>query len=327
MDTVYLQREVGAALSKGLAAVAISQPHDPVEYLGQFLLAYVKNQVAEGQVKKEEEQLLVEKQKHAEALEWERIRIEQEEKTKQEEILAIEHSKQREQLELARKFEERVKLREESIAKEGTPAQQQLRPLTQLTEKVHVIHELLDENKAKLLEIFKSRNSNLTPDQPLAKILKAVVVLLGWHQLSELNDWSECKKIFRNPDLLSDMKKYSPLKRQTIHKFATSVHLTKDISAEEVKKTAFTTFLLWEFVTTCIKMRKTALSIRSERLKIPLIGDPEFADGEAAGDDEEEDLEEELRHSENARPVDEGEAEEEGDDDGDDDDDDDDDDD
>lgn len=43
MDAAYLQREVGGALAKGLAAVTAAQPHDPIDYLGQWLLQYVNN--------------------------------------------------------------------------------------------------------------------------------------------------------------------------------------------------------------------------------------------------------------------------------------------
>ena len=44
MDAAYLQREVGGALAKGLAAVTSAQPYDPIDYLGQWLLQYVVNQ-------------------------------------------------------------------------------------------------------------------------------------------------------------------------------------------------------------------------------------------------------------------------------------------
>ena len=44
MDAAYLQREVGGALAKGLAAVTSAQPLDPVGFLGQWLLQYVHNQ-------------------------------------------------------------------------------------------------------------------------------------------------------------------------------------------------------------------------------------------------------------------------------------------
>lgn len=50
MDAVYLQREVGGALTKGLAAVTSAQPYDPVGYLGQWLLQYVQNQAHEKEV-------------------------------------------------------------------------------------------------------------------------------------------------------------------------------------------------------------------------------------------------------------------------------------
>ena len=41
MDSEYLKETVGAALSEGLTAVALAQPSDTVEYLGQYLLKYV----------------------------------------------------------------------------------------------------------------------------------------------------------------------------------------------------------------------------------------------------------------------------------------------
>eukprot|EP00197_Chlamydomonas_leiostraca_P002620 CAMPEP_0202858342 /NCGR_PEP_ID=MMETSP1391-20130828/920_1 /ASSEMBLY_ACC=CAM_ASM_000867 /TAXON_ID=1034604 /ORGANISM="Chlamydomonas leiostraca, Strain SAG 11-49" /LENGTH=614 /DNA_ID=CAMNT_0049537255 /DNA_START=81 /DNA_END=1922 /DNA_ORIENTATION=+ len=42
-DTKYLQGLVGEALARGCAAVVAAQPNDPVEYLGQWLVRYVKN--------------------------------------------------------------------------------------------------------------------------------------------------------------------------------------------------------------------------------------------------------------------------------------------
>lgn len=50
MDAAYLQKEVGVALSKGLAATTAAQPYDPVNYLGQWLLKYVQNQECETMV-------------------------------------------------------------------------------------------------------------------------------------------------------------------------------------------------------------------------------------------------------------------------------------
>lgn len=41
---MYLQKEVGTALAKGLAAVTAAQPYDPVDYLAKWLLQYVSNQ-------------------------------------------------------------------------------------------------------------------------------------------------------------------------------------------------------------------------------------------------------------------------------------------
>ncbi len=53
MDAAYLQREIGPALAKGLAALAVAQPADPVEYLGLWLLQHIKNKEQDGKVHKQ----------------------------------------------------------------------------------------------------------------------------------------------------------------------------------------------------------------------------------------------------------------------------------
>ena len=61
---------------------------------------------------------------------------------------------------------------------------------------------------------------------------------------------------------------------------------------QEAKTTSYVSYLLWEWVTSCINVRKAAMVVRSERLGVPLINDPVINDG--TGEDEEEDLEEGL---------------------------------
>eukprot|EP00026_Physarum_polycephalum_P011521 Phypoly_transcript_11753.p1 GENE.Phypoly_transcript_11753~~Phypoly_transcript_11753.p1 ORF type:complete len:343 (+),score=87.24 Phypoly_transcript_11753:27-1031(+) len=310
MDTAYLQREVGGALSKGLAAVTCAQPHDPVGYLGQWLLQYVQNQAHEKELERQAIQLEEEKKKYAEELEWERIRKEQEEKEKQEEIIAAQRAKQQIQLDMVHNFESLVAQKTELFPQEGITAQQALiRPLNLLKEKLQVIASELETHAPKIAEFYKARGIT-SPDHPTAKLMKASVILVGWSQLSELTDWAECKKLLRNPDLLGEIKKFSPLKRQTVNKFAVAFHLTKDFPVEEAKSTSYVSYLLWEWVTACINARKAALVVRSERLGVPLINDPVINDG--SGEDEEEDLEEDLRLSEAAIKKEEEEGAREG---------------
>lgn len=42
-DYAYLKETVGTPLTKALAQVALHQPHDPVDYVGNFLLQHVAN--------------------------------------------------------------------------------------------------------------------------------------------------------------------------------------------------------------------------------------------------------------------------------------------
>lgn len=50
MDAEYLKENVGTALAKGLAAVTIAKPADPVEFLGNWLLKYIDNRAVEEKV-------------------------------------------------------------------------------------------------------------------------------------------------------------------------------------------------------------------------------------------------------------------------------------
>jgi hypothetical protein len=49
-DSSYLKKSVGDALSTGLAAIAVQQPNDSVEFLGNFLLNYVETKRGEIEV-------------------------------------------------------------------------------------------------------------------------------------------------------------------------------------------------------------------------------------------------------------------------------------
>ncbi|MEW5299185.1 MAG: hypothetical protein WDW36_002224 [Sanguina aurantia] len=62
-DTKYLQAAVGDALARGCAAVVSSQPNDAVEYLGLWLLRYVRNAEIEGKFYQDQKQELASKKK------------------------------------------------------------------------------------------------------------------------------------------------------------------------------------------------------------------------------------------------------------------------
>ncbi|KAK6170682.1 hypothetical protein SNE40_019013 [Patella caerulea] len=44
MDAVFLRKHIGECLSTCLAEVAEKRPQDPIEYIGQWLHNYIKNQ-------------------------------------------------------------------------------------------------------------------------------------------------------------------------------------------------------------------------------------------------------------------------------------------
>lgn len=54
MDAAYLEKNVNAVLSEGLAAVVLQKPQDPVDFLGKFLLNYVSNEELKAKVAAEQ---------------------------------------------------------------------------------------------------------------------------------------------------------------------------------------------------------------------------------------------------------------------------------
>ena len=51
MDAEFLKQHVGDALKKGMGAVNLYQPTDPVAYLGQYLIKYVENAEQDARVR------------------------------------------------------------------------------------------------------------------------------------------------------------------------------------------------------------------------------------------------------------------------------------
>ncbi|XP_046863884.1 DPY30 domain-containing protein 1-like [Xenia sp. Carnegie-2017] len=65
MDSEYLKRHVGKALSEGLAEICLKKPTDPIEYLALWLRKYVENGVYDFK-QREESMLLIKEQEIAE---------------------------------------------------------------------------------------------------------------------------------------------------------------------------------------------------------------------------------------------------------------------
>lgn len=51
MDTEFLKRTVGEPLSQALTLLVVAQPADPIEFIGEALLDYIKRREAETKVK------------------------------------------------------------------------------------------------------------------------------------------------------------------------------------------------------------------------------------------------------------------------------------
>lgn len=50
MDAGFLKRTVGKPLSEAMTSLVVTQPADPVEFIGEALLDFVKRQEAETKV-------------------------------------------------------------------------------------------------------------------------------------------------------------------------------------------------------------------------------------------------------------------------------------
>lgn len=50
MDADFLKRSVGEPLSEALASLVVTQPADPIEFIGEALLDYIKRREVEAKV-------------------------------------------------------------------------------------------------------------------------------------------------------------------------------------------------------------------------------------------------------------------------------------
>lgn len=50
MDAEFLKRTVGEPLSDALTALVVAQPADPIEFIGEALLDFIKRREAEAKV-------------------------------------------------------------------------------------------------------------------------------------------------------------------------------------------------------------------------------------------------------------------------------------
>ncbi|GAX75677.1 hypothetical protein CEUSTIGMA_g3120.t1 [Chlamydomonas eustigma] len=88
-DTKYLQELVGDALARGVAECVAAQPNDPVDYLGQWLLKFVKNAEIEGQIQEQRRIALESKKKKLEQQQAEALKQREAEAERKKAIAAL----------------------------------------------------------------------------------------------------------------------------------------------------------------------------------------------------------------------------------------------
>lgn len=88
-DTKYLQELVGDALARGTAATVAAQPNDPVEYLGQWLLRYVKNAEIVGQFAAEKQDQLEMRKAELEAAAAAAAKVKEEQEVRRQGIIEL----------------------------------------------------------------------------------------------------------------------------------------------------------------------------------------------------------------------------------------------
>eukprot|EP01112_Ceratiomyxa_fruticulosa_P001206 TRINITY_DN1120_c0_g1_i1.p1 TRINITY_DN1120_c0_g1~~TRINITY_DN1120_c0_g1_i1.p1 ORF type:complete len:338 (+),score=118.86 TRINITY_DN1120_c0_g1_i1:2-1015(+) len=274
-DVEYLKTAVGDALSKGIAATTVALPEDPVEYLGNWLLKYLENQKREGILKQEEVQLIEERRKHQEQLEWERLRQLEEARKKEEERLRIIQAAQAKEIAQYDTYigycnEKLHQAKLKAAAESGDSAIQKARKQVlyekqQLAVSAEYLSKIEKSKVEALSQLPNPVSLNTAPlEDMIQRVVQAVLYILGLPH-SQVRNWEDCKKSLHHPALLSTIVSYSPLSKQGTRRHMFVKRALKGVSKKEVIKMSFVAGIMMDWIEHCISLRLSAIDLRVAR--------------------------------------------------------------
>ncbi|XP_057309506.1 DPY30 domain-containing protein 1-like [Hydractinia symbiolongicarpus] len=122
MDSEYLKRHVGTALSLGLSEVCQKKPADPIDYLANWLRKFVQNEENKRQVEKEEELLRKERMIAAEEERVQAAMLEEQNQIAQE-LLKREMEKEKNNTITETKEEEKQNVEKEKVNEKSSKSE------------------------------------------------------------------------------------------------------------------------------------------------------------------------------------------------------------
>eukprot|EP00792_Barthelona_sp_PAP020_P003941 TRINITY_DN1772_c0_g1_i1.p1 TRINITY_DN1772_c0_g1~~TRINITY_DN1772_c0_g1_i1.p1 ORF type:complete len:292 (+),score=121.64 TRINITY_DN1772_c0_g1_i1:33-878(+) len=223
MDRNYLSNNVDDALALGIAETVMSQPLDPIKYLGEWLLAYdEKLQMSQKQRQEEKnyQQSLIDIQKDKEIDLQNLQNVLITEKQQLEQMKIDEEKRRKEKQVELQKYHE--KLEEERIMKD--PLLRNRRFL------VNIREELGNLPASSLLDLKRSSDVETS----VHKVIKGIFYVLG-KRPSEMETWSEIRGHIAG-SLFKTLKAFDPEERSKKPLYRRSKTVLDSFTEEEIEE-------------------------------------------------------------------------------------------
>lgn len=210
-----MQREVGAVLARALAETAVAMPADPIEFLGQWLIANARREDALAALQKREEATAVEKR---------RVELEQRDAIARAERQRAEAEAAAAAVEAARvaAIEARIAPVEEALAQADTAAEaldekkRKTRPLARWTGRLEALRSAV--GAPELVADAGALPRGRAPQAPVQHVVAMALYLFDLVD-DPIEPWKVVRPVLREENIVEHLSTFDPLSLQRSSKF------------------------------------------------------------------------------------------------------------